>query len=95
VSCLRVLILLLALMGQAASQGGTMPATIQEVKAQHEKRFLAMPGVVSVGIGRGADGKPVIVVGLDRPRPETVKQLPQSLDGHPVRVDIIGPVKAQ
>jgi hypothetical protein len=37
----------------------------------------------------------VIVVGLDRPRPETVKRLPQTLEGHPVRVDIIGPVKAQ
>lgn len=91
-----VILLLLALItGEAASEGRTMPGTIQEVKAQHQKSLLAMPGVVSVGIGRGPDGKPVIVIGLDRPRPETVKQLPQSLDGHPVRVDVIGPIKAQ
>lgn len=72
-----------------------MSPSIQEVKAKHEDRLLAMPGVVSVGIGRGPDGQSVIIVGLDGPRPETVKQLPKLLDGYPVRVEIIGPVKAQ
>lgn len=72
-----------------------MSPSIQEVKAKHEDRILAMPGVVSVGIGRGADGQSVIIVGLDGPRPETVKQLPKLLDDYPVHVEIIGPVKAQ
>jgi hypothetical protein len=71
-----------------------MSFRIREVKAKHEGRFLAMPGVVSIGIGRDPDGKSIIVVGLDRPRPETFKQLPKVLDGYPVRVEIIGPVKA-
>ena len=71
-----------------------MSPTIQEVKAKHADRLLAMPGVVSVGIGQEADGKFVIVVGPDGPHPETVNQLPQVLDGYAVRVQIIGPVKA-
>ena len=71
-----------------------MSPTIQEVKAKHADRLLAMPGVVSVGIGQEADGKFVIIVGLDGPRPETVNRLPQVLDGYPVRVQIIGPLKA-
>ena len=71
-----------------------MPPTIQEIKARHEKRFLAMPGVVSVGIGKGPDGKLVIIVGLDRDRPQTVKEVPKLLDGYTVEVKVIGPVRA-
>jgi len=72
-----------------------MSSSIQEIKERHTGRFLAMPGVVSVGIGRDPDGKPVIIVGLDSPRPQTQKKLPKVLDDYPVRVEIIGPVKAQ
>lgn len=71
-----------------------MPASIREVKAKHEDHLLSMPGVVSVGIGRDPDGKSVIIVGLDGPRPKTVKKLPKVLDGYPVLAEIIGPVKA-
>lgn len=72
-----------------------MPASIQDVKARHEARLLALPGVVSVGIGRDARGEPVIVVGLDRPRPQTQAAIPPALEGHPVRVEIVGPLRAQ
>lgn len=72
-----------------------MPPTIQEVKARHALRLLTLPGVVSVGIGRDADGHEVIVIGLDRPRPETQAHLPTQLDMYPVRVEIIGTVRAQ
>jgi len=51
--------------------------------------------VVSVGIGRDADGHEVIVIGLDRARPETQARLPTQLEGYRVRMDIIGTVKAQ
>jgi len=69
--------------------------TIQEVKAKHAERLLDMPGVVSVGIGKNPDGQFVIIVGLDGPRPKTVEQLPMVLEDYPVRVEIIGPVKAR
>jgi hypothetical protein len=72
-----------------------MRPSIQEVKAEHAERILALPGVVSVGIGRDAGGREVIVIGLDRPRPETQARLPAQLEGYPVRVDFIGTVRAQ
>jgi hypothetical protein len=46
-----------------------MSPTIQEVKAKYTDQLMAMPGVVSVGIGQNPDGTLVIVVGLDGPRP--------------------------
>lgn len=72
-----------------------MPSSIHVVKAQHERRLLAMEGVISVGVGRDASGKPVIIIGLDRPRPGTQAQLPQTLEEYPVRVEIVGEIKAQ
>ena len=72
-----------------------MSPTIQEVNTKHAERLMAMPGVVSVGIGKNPDGQFVIIVGLDGPRPETVNQLPKILEGYPVRIEIIGPVKAR
>jgi hypothetical protein len=56
---------------------------------------MAQPGVVSVGIGRDADGTEVIVVGLDRERPEARAALPSELEGYRVRVQVIGGVRAQ
>jgi hypothetical protein len=72
-----------------------MPPSIQEAKAKHEARLMAQPGVVSVGIGRDADGTEVIVVGLDRERPEARAALPQELEGYRVHVQVIGSVRAQ
>ena len=72
-----------------------MSPLIQEVKAKHEQRLMALPGVVSVGIGLGKDNKPTIIVGLDRPRPETQAKLPQKLDGYAVEANVTGPYKAQ
>jgi hypothetical protein len=88
-----LLALLISWMGSAGERG--MDPTVQEVKARHAPRFLALPGVVSVGIGRDADGHEVIVIGLDRARPETQARLPAQLEGYLVRVQIIGTVRAQ
>lgn len=72
-----------------------MPRTIQEVKTRHQDRLLALPGVVSVGIGQNPDGKPVIVIGLERAHPRTKARLPETLDGYAVRVDVVGQIKAR
>lgn len=72
-----------------------MPRTIQETKARHASRLLDLPGVVSVGIGRDAEGRPAIVIGLDAPRPETQALLPRSLDGHPVVTRVTGGLEAR
>ncbi len=71
-----------------------MLSSIHDVKKKNEKRLLAMKGVVSVGIGQDKEGKPLIVVGLDSPQAQTVVKLPKELEGFPVRVEVIGPVKA-
>jgi hypothetical protein len=88
-------LLLLVLVAGAGAEGTRMPPTIEEVKAAHERRLLALPGVVSVGIGRDAEGRSVIVVGLDRPRPQTQAGIPRELEGYGVRVDIVGTLRAR
>jgi len=70
------------------------PPGIREVKARHESLLLSMPGVVSVGIGMDPGGTPVIIVGLDRHRPETIEEIPEELEGYPVQVEMVGTVRA-
>lgn len=82
--------------GEVTSSAGATPTpSIQAVKRAHEEAFLAMPGVVSVGLGLDAGGQPAIVVGLDRPRPETSARLPQTLEGYPVVVTVVGTLRPQ
>ena len=72
-----------------------MPLSINEVKAKHAERLLALPGVVSVGIGKDADKNPAIIVGLDKNRPTTESQIPDTLENYAVVIKIIGTVRAQ
>jgi len=72
-----------------------MSSSIQEVKKQHEALLLDMPGVVSVGIGLDPNGNQAIIVGLDGSHPKTEEKIPSILEGFPVVIQIIGPVKAQ
>ena len=88
-----VIVLIMPLMALGDDLG--MSPSIQEVKKQHEKRFLDMPGVVSVGIGLDANGNQAIIVGLDAPNPEIKAKIPAILEGFPVVVQIIGSLKAQ
>ena len=71
-----------------------MSETILEVKKKHESFLLSLPGVVSVGIGQDPDGKPLIIIGLDKPRPKTEKKLPRELESFLVQVEVVGPIKA-
>ena len=68
--------------------------TIEEAKAMHVDELMAIPGVVSVGIGLDEDGHRAILIGLDRPRAED-DVLPDSLEGHPVVVQVIGEIRAR
>ena len=72
-----------------------MSPSIQEVKKQNEKQLLDLPGVVSVGIGLDANGNPAIIVGLEAPNPEMEAKIPDTLQGFPVVVRAIGPLKAR
>ena len=72
-----------------------MSSSIQEVKKQHEAVLLDMPGVVSVGIGLDPQGQQAIIVGLDGSHPETKTKIPPLLEGFPVVIQTVGPIKAQ
>ena len=72
-----------------------MSPSIQEVKKQHEARFLDMPGVVSVGIGLDPHGNQAIIVGMDASNPEIEADIPEMIEGFPVIIKIIGSLKAQ
>lgn len=72
-----------------------MSPSIQDVKKQNEARFLAMPGVVSVGIGMDPNGNQAIIVGLDTSNPEIEAKIPEMVGGYPVIVQIVGSLKAQ
>jgi len=53
----RLLIPLLLISAFFLQGDEPMTPTIQEVKRKHEATLLSLPGVVSVGIGRGPDGE--------------------------------------
>ncbi len=68
---------------------------IRAAKARHEARLLALPGVVSVGIGRGASGELVIVVGLAADNPQLFASVPADVEGFPVVPEVVGVPRAE
>jgi hypothetical protein len=75
--------------------GDDMSTNIQQVKAKYESELMRQPGVVSVGIGQDSSGRKVIVVGLEKAETKSAASIPESLDGYSVRVETVGPIKAQ
>jgi hypothetical protein len=90
-----VLVIVLTTPSLALGDDSGMSASIQEVKRQHEARFLDLPGVVSVGIGFDPNGNQAIIVGLDASNPEIEAKIPKVVGGFPVIARIIGSLKAQ
>ena len=90
-----IIIILLFLPAVMMCGENQMSPSIQEVKKQHEARLLGLPGVVSVGIGLDKNGQSAIIIGLDGSNPDIEAQLPATLEGYPVSVKNVGPIKAQ
>ena len=84
-----------ALLLALALVAGGSDMDISEVKVRHEQELLAMPGVVSVGIGLAADGEQAIIIGITEDDVALKAKLPATLEGHPVVVRITGKIKAQ
>lgn len=72
-----------------------MSESIQAVKARYAAELLATPGVVSVGVGRDADGTAIVIVGTDRDVAEIRAAIPGELEGYKVRIDRVGKVRAR
>ena len=71
-----------------------MPMTIQQVKEKHQAKLMALPGVVSIGIGL-FESETVIKIGLDGKYPDTEKVLPKELEGYKVISQTVGTIKVQ
>ncbi len=63
--------------------------SVHEVLAEHREGWMARPEVTGTGIGR-CDGAPCIVVYLRRHTPEVEEALPDTVGGHPVRLEVTG-----
>lgn len=90
-----LLVIWIVSIGIAFAEESDMHSSIKEVKSRHEARLLQLPDVVSVGIGRDENGNPAIIVGLNHSNPATESRLPAELEGYPVRLRIVGEIKAQ
>jgi hypothetical protein len=78
-----------------AEEDIAMPDSIQNVKSKHEPRLMATPGVVSVGIGLDHEGQSAIIIGVESQEKLNTVTLPEKLDGYPVKVQVIGTIRAQ
>jgi hypothetical protein len=72
---------------EPAPEGGA-----EAVLARERTRLLAIPGVMSVGIGFGPPGVQALVVGVMDAGVSAV--LPQDIDGVPVVVTVTGSIDA-
>ena len=70
-----------------------MPSEIDDVLRRHEASLMALPNVVSVGIGERG-GRPAIVVGVTEQVPSDElaagERIPDTLEGHEVDVQTLG-----
>jgi hypothetical protein len=69
--------------------------SIRDIKAEHESQLMAMPGVVSVGLGQDAHGNPVIIIGVEKEEFSHKLTLPSELLSYPVRFQVVGTIKTQ
>jgi hypothetical protein len=68
---------------------------IEAVRARLEPRLLATEGVVGVGTGLGADGKPRLKIYTNVPVEEVRPRLPKELAGLAFDLEYVGEIKAQ
>jgi hypothetical protein len=68
--------------------------SISDVKNKYESELLALPDVVSVGIGLGRDGLPAIMVGVKSADSQAEKNGPSELEGFMVEYRLTGEIKA-
>jgi hypothetical protein len=64
---------------------------LREVKRRHSARLLSQPGVCGVAIERDEKGRDVLTVHLDTDDPLVRAQVPDQLEGYPVKVVKDGP----
>ena len=67
---------------------------VRTVKRAHEKTWLAMSGVVAVGIGLTQSGEPGIIISTSVAPEKLRPAIPDSIDGVPVELNQTGEISA-
>jgi hypothetical protein len=68
---------------------------VREIKRRHSARLLQQPGVCGVGVEKDARGEFVLAVHLDATQPEAGAELPDAIEGCPVKRIRSGPFTKQ
>ena len=72
----------------------TLPKSIKQIKRELSRELMQYPIVSGIGIETNLQGAEQIKVYLNADDDEFRKTLPDKVDGIPVIVEMIGPVKA-
>jgi hypothetical protein len=67
---------------------------LKAVKSAHEAEWLAIEGVVAVGIGSGVDRSPCIVISVEHDSPRVQRDVLARVPGVPVEIRVIGTPRA-
>ena len=68
---------------------------IKKVKQLHEDKWLALDGVVAVGIGLVQGDRGGIIISVEANRDTIREQIPSEVEGVPVKVQVTGHFEAQ
>ena len=79
---------------QQASVPSAPSRNINAVLADHDREILALPGVVGVYVGLLKDDHtPCLKVMLRDSNPDSLRNIPRSLEGHPVVTEVTGEIR--
>jgi hypothetical protein len=67
---------------------------VRAVKQLHEQRWLALTGVVAVGIGQQLDGSPQIVISVEADPERFRPDIPELVEDVAVEIRVTGPMRA-
>ena len=67
---------------------------IREIKRKYEKNWLAIEGVVAVGIGRTSDGSMGLIISVKENASKIRKQIPPKIDEVLIEIQETGEIKA-
>lgn len=67
---------------------------VKQIKKQHERRWLAINGVVAVGIGK-VDNKMGIIISVSGELHKIRAEIPGQINGVPIEIQQTGTIEAQ
>lgn len=84
---------------RSAPEGGNTPLSmperpIEQVLAERSPEWMSWEGVVATAIGQLDDGRPCLLVYLAYEDQDLRARFPESVEGHPVVVEVSGEIRA-